>query len=96
MERLDSTAPRALRAALALQPTTPGKVLFAWSLAAGSTLARAATASWHDGVLHLVPRSETWRQELLRARPLLLARLTTLLGPDVVRRLVIVGADGDR
>lgn len=96
MERLDRTAPRAIRAALANQPTTPGKVMFAWSLAAGATLARAATPSWQDGVLHLSPRSETWRQELVRARPLLIARLQGLLGVDAVRRLVIAGADDER
>jgi len=94
VERLDITAPRALRLALAQQPTTQGKVLFAWSLAAGATLARSAQASFRDDVLYLEPRSATWRRELLRARPVLLARLATLLGPDVVRALKIAGAAG--
>jgi predicted nucleic acid-binding Zn ribbon protein len=93
VERLDIMAPRALRLALAQQPTTSGKVLFAWSICAGSALARSATASWRDGVLSLDAKSETWRRELVRARPLLLKRLEALLGPDVVRSLQISGDD---
>lgn len=93
MERLDITAPRALRLALAQQPDSNGKVLFAWALAAGPTLSRSATASWQDGVLRLEAKSDTWRRELLHARPLLMVRLAGLLGPDVVRRLEIARAD---
>jgi predicted nucleic acid-binding Zn ribbon protein len=91
VERLDSTAPRALRAALAAQPDSPGKVQFAWTLAAGPALSRAATVTWRNNVLLIDPRTESWRRELLRARPVLLARLASLLGPDVVRTLQIVG-----
>jgi predicted nucleic acid-binding Zn ribbon protein len=93
VERLDTTAPRALRLALAQQPTTSGKVLFAWALVAGPALSRSATASWRDGVLCLEAKSEAWRHELLHARPVLLARLTALLGPYVVRTLQISGVD---
>lgn len=91
VERLDVTAPRALRLALAQQPTSTGKVLFAWALVAGPALSRSAAASWRDGVLHLDPKSDAWRRELLHARPALLARLAALLGPDVVRALQIGG-----
>jgi len=94
VERLDATAPRALRLALAQQPDSNGKVLFAWALAAGPALSRSARASWHNGVLHLEAKSETWRRELLHARPVLMERLTGLLGPDVVRALEI--SRGDR
>jgi hypothetical protein len=94
VERLDDTAPRALRLALAQQPNSPGKVLFAWTLAAGPALSRAATASWVDGTLHLVAKSETWRRELLHARPQLIGRLEFLLGPGIVRKLAISGIPG--
>jgi hypothetical protein len=94
VERLDDTAPRALRLALAQQPNSQGKVLFAWTLAAGPALSRAATASWVDGTLQLVAKSETWRRELLHARPQLIARLEFLLGPDIVRKLTISGTPG--
>ncbi len=66
-------------------------MLFAWTLAAGPALSRAATASWADETLHLAPKSETWRRELLHARPELIARLEFLLGPGIVRKLAISG-----
>jgi predicted nucleic acid-binding Zn ribbon protein len=93
VERLDITAPRALRQALAQQPTSSGKVLFAWALVAGPALSRSAAAEWRDGVLYLQAKSETWRRELVHARPELLARLTSLLGPGIVRALQITGTD---
>ena len=96
MERIDVTAPRAIVLALNRQPTTAGKVLFAWTLSAGAPLARAARASWHDGVLYLDPRTATWRRELVRARPTLLGRLGGLLGPDAVRTIVITGTEDAR
>lgn len=86
-------APRALRSALDTQPVTPGKILFAWSLAAGPTLARAASATWHDGTLHVRAKSESWRQELAHARPVILSRLAALLGSGVVRTLTVSASD---
>lgn len=94
VERFEDTAPRALRLALANQPTSQGKVLFAWALAAGPTLARAVTAQWVDGTLRLEAKSDSWRRELLHARPELTARLELLLGPGIVRKLTISGATG--
>jgi predicted nucleic acid-binding Zn ribbon protein len=93
VERLDIMAPRALRLALAQQPMSNGKVLFAWALVAGPALSRSAAASWRDGVLSLDAKSETWRRELVHARPVLLARMKELLGPDIVRTLQISGGD---
>ena len=95
MERLDLTAPRALRLALDTQPVTHGKVLFAWSLAAGPALARAASVTWQEGTLHVLAKSEPWRQELARARPVILSRLAALLGTGIVRTLTISGAADD-
>ena len=90
MEPLNSTATRALRTLLAGQPTTEAKVTFAWQIAAGPALGRAATVSWSgDGVLRVSARTAAWCQEIRRARPVIAERLTSLLGPDVVRRLVI-------
>jgi hypothetical protein len=90
MEPLNTTATRAIPMLLAGQPTTDAKVGFAWQIAAGTTLGRAATASWsNDGVLHVRARTAAWSLEMRRARPMLLERLRHLLGPDVVRRLVI-------
>jgi hypothetical protein len=90
MESLQSTATRALRTLLAGQPASPAKVGFAWSIAAGTTLGRGAEVVWSDdGVLLVTPRSAEWRREIIRARPVIAARLKELLGSGVVRTIVI-------
>jgi hypothetical protein len=90
MQRLQGAAARAYQDLLAAQPTTRGKVAFAWRLAAGPVLGRAATAQWtEDGTLSVTARDLAWRREIGRARPVIAQRLAQLLGPGVVRRIVI-------
>ena len=90
MESLNSTATNALRALLDTQPTTAAKVAFAWQIAAGPALGRAASTSWSsDGILRVSARTDAWRQEIRRARPVILERLRQLLGPEVVRTVAI-------
>ena len=98
MESLDATATRALSEMLAGQPTTPAKINFAWTVAAGASLARHATMSWTgDGALRLRAESDAWRREFVRAKPILAQRLAALLGPDVIRTIVIeAGESGSR
>jgi hypothetical protein len=96
MERLDLTAVRALRGALDQQPLTDAKVRFAWTLAAGPALARAASVQFADGVLHVRPKSDAWRPELVRSRPLILERIGQMIGPDAVRSIAIVDVDTRR
>ncbi len=88
MEPIASTAAPALRTLLQNQPTSAAKVAFAWTMAAGPALARAGTPVWStDGVLRVRARSESWRKELRRAKPMLMERLSDLLGAGVVRRI---------
>ena len=63
---MNTTADRArLRTLLADQPTTPAKVAFAWQIAAGPALARAATTTGaEDGVLQVRARTAAWRREI--------------------------------
>jgi len=89
MQPVRDTASEVMRSLLATQPTTAAKVLFAWRLAAGPSLARAAQAAWTDGTLRLAPATAVWRKELLRARPVLLERLRHWLGADVIQAIVI-------
>jgi predicted nucleic acid-binding Zn ribbon protein len=90
MEPLSSTAAPALRALLNDQPTTSAKVTFAWTIAAGPALARASTPVWsNDGTLYVRARTDAWRSELRRSTPVLLSRLTHLLGAGVVQRLEV-------
>ncbi len=89
MRPLRDTATDTLRALITTQPTTDAKVMFAWRMAAGPAMARAARATWRDGTLRLVPVDPAWRRELKRAQPLLLDRLRHWLGPDVIQALVV-------
>jgi len=89
MQSIRDTAAGTLRDLLASQPTTAAKVTFAWQVAAGPAMARAARAEWVTGTLRLTPRDAAWRREIDRARAMLLARLHELLGPDVVRSIAI-------
>jgi hypothetical protein len=90
MDRLHQTAARAFRALLINQPNTSAKVAFAWTMAAGPALGRAGTAEWSpDGVLHVRARDAAWLREMRRARPVIAERLAHLLGPGVVRKIVI-------
>ena len=88
MEPLQTLETSALRAVLELQPTTPAKIAFAFRMVAGAALGRAGTPVWSgDGTLYVRAPSDAWRQELRRASPILLGRLTDVLGPGIVRRI---------
>lgn len=69
---------------------------FAWRVAAGPSLGRAATLSLSStGALVVRARTEMWRQEIVRARSIIEARLTELLGPGVVRRITVIAEADD-
>src|SRR5512134_337096 len=90
VEPLNRSATRAIQTLLGGQPNTAAKVAFAWTIAAGTALGRASTPTWStDGTLVVRAASEHWRRELDRARPLIVERLRDLLGPDVVRKVVV-------
>ena len=94
MQPLRSTATVVMRELLSAQPNTPDKMTFAWRIAAGPGMGRAARIAWTgDGVLYVRARSETWRREIARGRPVILERLRQLLGPTVVRALVVEARD---
>ena len=85
MQSIHGPAAATLKMILDAQPLTEAKVGFAWRVAAGPTLATAATVAWSPGgPLRLTPRSDAWRQELVRARGVLLEKIRALLGPDAV------------
>jgi len=72
------------------QPLSPAKVGFAWRIAAGPALARAATAELReDGTVLVGASSAAWATEVERSRALLLARMQEMLGPEVAVRLAV-------
>lgn len=90
MESLNTTANHALRLLLDGQPATPAKVAFVWTIAAGPAMARATRHEWrNDGVLIIRARTDAWLRELRHARPILTERVHQLLGPGIVKKIVI-------
>ena len=90
MQSISSASTAVLREALAAQPDTLEKVAFAWRVAAGPAMGRAATIDWSPaGVLRVRASTDAWRREITRARPMLTERLSELLGQKTVRSLVI-------
>jgi hypothetical protein len=91
MNALRDTATHVLSVMLAGQPDTPAKVEFAWRVAAGPALARAATVSWGDDrILVVRAHSPEWRREIARARPIIATRLGHLLGPGTVKTIRVI------
>jgi hypothetical protein len=75
------------------QPTSAAKVTFAWRIAAGAAMVRATEVAWSpDGTLRVRARDAAWRREIQHARSVIAERLRYLLGPDVVRAIVVSDA----
>jgi hypothetical protein len=89
VQSISRAASGALKAILDSQPIGPAKVAFAWRMAAGPTLAAATSVTWSHGRLRVRARTDEWRREVLRAKPVVLARLRELVGPDAVSTLII-------
>jgi len=67
------------------QPSTPGKIAFAWSVAVGPALARATSSvDLRERILHITAKDARWAKEIERASDTILARLRILLGADTV------------
>ncbi len=92
MESVAATASHMVKQMLERQPLSPAKVTFAYRVAAGPALAKAASAVWtaQSGVLTLHARGAAWCRELERASPVLRDRMTFFLGPNVVSKILVI------
>ena len=80
--------PAVLAEVLRKAPLCPEKVEFAWRAAVGPAVARVTTVSLdHDGVLRVASTEAHWITEVRRSSKLILARLESMLGAGVVKRL---------
>jgi len=70
-------------------PLSSGKVGFAWSVAVGPAVARATTVKLENGVLLVEAASDQWIREVKRSSGVILPRLRTLLGEDVIERIEV-------
>jgi predicted nucleic acid-binding Zn ribbon protein len=75
--------------AIRRQPPSAARTAFAWSVAAGPAMGRAATVQLRDGVLLVTPKDARWSREIERAADMLIARLQALVGPAEVTSLRI-------
>ena len=81
---------QAVAALLRSQPLTAAKVRFAWNAAVGPAMSRATTVDLEtDGTLRVAAAGSHWRRETARSTALVTRRLGELLGPDVIRRIVV-------
>ncbi len=88
MIRARDVIPAVLAHIIRKAPLSAEKVDFAWRSAVGSAIQRATTVRLDDdGVLHVTAANAQWAREVRRSSKLILRRLETLLGPDVVRKL---------
>ena len=84
--------PSALAVILRNAPLTPEKVALAWRAAVGPAVDKATSVELQDEVLRVRAKDAAWRREVERSSPLILARLQTLLGKDVVRFIDVKSA----
>jgi predicted nucleic acid-binding Zn ribbon protein len=89
VQPLQTFAATVLAGVIRRQPESPARTAFAWSIAAGPAMARAASVEARDGVLLVTPKDARWSREIERSSATLLARVQALLGSDQVTSLRI-------
>jgi Dna[CI] antecedent, DciA len=76
------------------QPASKEKTAFAWSVAVGPALARVSKVELEGTTMKVRVADERWSREIERARPTILPRLRTLLGPDAITSIVVASEQG--
>lgn len=89
MQGLGTLPALVLPALLARAPMTPEKVTFVWGLAVGAAIARSTSVTLANTALSVRSADPAWTREVERSRALILSRVQQLLGPTVVKSLVI-------
>ena len=89
MQPLSSGMPGALVELLRGSPLSDGKVTFAWKAAVGSAFERVTHVKLEGKVLLVETASAQWSKEVMRSSPVILRRLESLLGVNVVERIEV-------
>jgi len=84
MNSIASAVPGALSELLRAAPLSQGKVQFAWTIAVGPAVQRATSVRLEGRRLLVDAANPQWAQEIRRSTGVILSRLRTLLGKDVV------------
>ena len=89
MRPLHDGMPGALIELLRGSPLSDGKVTFAWKAAVGPAIERVTHVKLERRVLLVETPSAQWSKEVMRSSPVILKRLQSLLGVDVVERIEV-------
>ena len=89
MQPLAHVIPRALAELLRETPLSPGKVEFAWKAAVGPAMVRGTAVRLEGHILLVEARTTAWAREVSRSSRIILKRMETLLGVDVIRELSV-------
>ena len=89
MQPFQSFATGVLAQVIRRQPDSAARTTFAWTVAAGPAMARAATVDARDGTLFITPKDARWSREIERSRDTILERVQHLLGPDAVTAISV-------
>jgi predicted nucleic acid-binding Zn ribbon protein len=89
MRPLHDGMPGALIELLRGSPLSDGKVTFAWKAAVGPAIERVTHVKLERRVLLVETPSAQWSKEVMRSSPVILKRLQSLLGTDIVERIEV-------
>lgn len=89
MRPLNQAVPGALAELLRAAPLSSGKVGFAWRTAVGPAMDRVTSVHLEGRALVVAAAGPQWAREIARSSTIILARLQTMLGSDVVERIEI-------
>jgi len=88
-EPLAQAVPNAITTLLRTTPMSPGKMQFAWKVAVGPAMDRGTFVRLEGGNLLVEAKTAAWAKEVSRSSGIILNRLQTLLGPEVVTELTV-------
>ena len=89
MQPIAHAIPRALAELLRGSPLSPGKVEFAWKAAVGPGMERVTSVRLEGHVLLVEARTPAWTAEVRRSSRIILQRMQTLLGEDVIQEIAV-------
>jgi predicted nucleic acid-binding Zn ribbon protein len=91
MHQFQQVLPHVLGEILRQGPLSAAKLNFAWKTVVGPAIARVTTVERLDsGILEVEASTQHWRREIKRSAPMILDRLTALLGPDAITGIRVV------
>jgi len=91
MRPLTQALPGAVTELLRGVPISAGKVSFAWRVAVGIGVERVSSVRLDARTLLVDVSDPRWAREIAHCSPVILTRLQTLLGRDVVTRIEVRG-----